>query len=99
MATSLDYATTSPYGRTKIHGRFMGYYEHRNIPARADDFLMMITDQRYVNRPDNLAFDIYGNDNYWWVIPVRNALQDPIFDMKMGKVLIVPNPTYIRSAF
>ena len=98
MAT-IEYSTASPYSKTPIYGRYLGYYEHRKIPARVDDFLMVIEHERYVNRPDNLAFDIYGTDNYWWIIPVRNGLQDPIFDMKMGKVLIVPNPTYIRSVF
>lgn len=99
MAVTVTYEKTSPYAKTPIQGRFLGYYQHRMVPGHPDDKIMKIEIERYVNRPDNLAYDLYGDDNYWWVIPVRNGLQDPIFDLKIGKILIIPSPSYVRSSF
>lgn len=91
------YQNESPYFYTKIIGRFLTYYVHRPVPPHEFDSTFTINDERYVRRPDNLAEDVYGDDNLWWVIPVRNGFQDPVFDLKMGTRLIIPHPAVVRA--
>ena len=97
MAYSPFYPTESPYFLTEIVGRFMTYYVHRSIPPHSLDKITQLNNERYVGRPDLLAFDLYGSADLFWVIPVRNGLQDPIFDLTFGKVLMIPDAAFVRS--
>ena len=38
---------------------------------------------------DTLSLKYYGNPLYWWIIADINNIQDP-FNLKVGKILIVP---------
>ena len=48
---------------------------------------------KYAERPDVLAYDIYGNSRFWWVFAARNPdlLKDPIRDLTAGKVIFLPS--------
>jgi len=92
-----SYENTSPYGATNIVGRYLTYYIHRRIAPHEADRWITIGFERYVHAPDLLALDFYGSEDLWWVIPVRNGLQDPVFDLQMEKDLIIPDPAYVRS--
>lgn len=92
-----NYSPESPYFPTPIVGRFMAYYIHRPVPPHRLDSTIKITDGRYVHRPDLLATDLYNDPDLFWVIPVRNGLQDPVFDLELGKTLIAPDPVFVRS--
>lgn len=91
-----QYSVKSPYGKTPVDGRFLGTYVHRPIPSAADDSMLTVT-TRYVWRPDLLALDVYGDQDLWWVIPQRNGLEDPVFDMVPGLVLVVPSQITLKS--
>ena len=41
-------------------------------------------------RPDLIAFDVYGNPYYWWVICVANDITDTFEQLKAGKVIRIP---------
>ena len=43
-------------------------------------------------RPDVLAFELYGDADYWWVFVLfnRNKIVDPIFDFTTGLNIRVP---------
>jgi hypothetical protein len=97
MAFTPQYTTESPYFYTPILGRFMAYYIHRRVPPHFLDTVIKITNERYQHRPDLLAQDIYGDPDLFWVIPIRNGLQDPIFDIKNGDFLTIPHPSFVRS--
>ena len=97
MAYEPDYEQVSPFGVTSIINRFMVYYVHRIIEPHYLDSVIELNDERYVNRPDILANDLYGDPDLFWVIAVRNGLQDPVFDFKRGELFTIPHPTYIRS--
>lgn len=92
-----SYSNNSPYRFTPIAGAFMAYYIHRQIDPQSDDTLVNMTDQRYVNRPDLLASDLYGNADLWWVFGVRNGWEDPIHDLKLSIQFFVPSPSYIKE--
>lgn len=97
MAYTPYYPVESPYYLSSIVGRFMTYYVHRSVKPHQLDKVTQLNNERYVERPDLLAFDLYGDSELFWVIPVRNGLQDPIFDLTFGKSLIIPDTTYVRS--
>lgn len=88
----------SPYDRTEISSGFLGYYVHQTIPVNADDGYIEII-QKWVNRPDLLSLDIYGTHEYWWIIPQRNGLEDPIFDLTLGRTVIVPPADLVKRLF
>jgi len=90
------YTPDSPYGFTPIIGRFMVYYVHRAVPVHQLDQTITL-DHRYENRPDLLANDLYGDPDMFWIIAVRNGLQDPVFDFKAGERYTIPHPSFART--
>jgi hypothetical protein len=95
----ISYPSTSPYASTPQANWFIGNYVHRKIPSSDTDKTFTIT-VKYANRPDLLAYDLYGNPAYWWVFSNRNpnVLRDPIWDFEVGKVIIVPSQTHLKAA-
>lgn len=92
-----QYASTSPWKFSQIVGNYLTYYVHRPVNPQSTDRTFTVRDERYVHRPDLLAHDIYGDADLWWVIPVRNRFEDPVFDMKMGTTIFIPDERYVRS--
>ena len=88
MAT---YQTTSPYYLTGKYRLGLDVMKHRKVPKAVDDVVYMI-DSQYHNRPDLLAYDLYGTPQLWWVFAARNPsiLKDPIFDFLTGRKIFVP---------
>lgn len=89
------YAKSSPYYKTPVFDRQMGYFNKRNIPADINDITYEIEPQ-YAYRPDLLAYDLYGSAKLWWVFETRNidSLKDPIFDFVPGlKIKLPQKPT------
>jgi hypothetical protein len=68
------------------------------VPAEPDDFLYTIENQ-YRNRPDLLAYDLYGNAKLWWVFVQRNmqVLRDPIYDFEPGKRIYLPKKSNLQK--
>ena len=97
MAYSPEYDQTSPYAFTPISRRYLIYYVHRSVLPHNLDTVIRLVDERYVNRPDLLAFDVYGDPDLFWVIAVRNGLQDPVFDFKLNELYVIPHPSYVRT--
>jgi hypothetical protein len=91
------YVQESPFRVTPIIGSFMGYYVHRQINPQENDIQVMVDNPIYVERPDRLANDIYGNPDLWWVFGVRNGWQDLVYDLKLGIPMAIPQLTYIKS--
>lgn len=84
-----EHSWKSPYHRTPATGRFLGYYVHRSITPHPNDTIFPVA-QLWVARPDLMALDLYSDPDLWMVIPLRNALQDPVYDLTLGRELIVP---------
>lgn len=96
---SVTYNRSSPYANTD---RFSFYLDVANIPEIPFDpsDVQYEIDAIYKNRPDLLAFDLYGDTNLWWVFSVRNpnTLQDPIFDFIPGATIYVPKKDTVTAA-
>lgn len=92
-----SYKPESPYALTQIAGNYMAYYIHRSFDAQQDDITAVLDHERFVGRPDLLANDLYGDPSLWWVIGVRNGMEDPIHDLKLGITIYIPQLHYVRS--
>lgn len=92
MASNNLYPATSPYNTTGIvNGKFLDVMINRPIPMLGSDRYWEIT-QVYENRPDLLAYDLYGDSRLWWVFAQRNPnrLKDPYFDFVTGVGIYLP---------
>lgn len=93
-----DYSQTSPYYSTSQIKQELQVLNYRDIPHEADDLSYEITAE-FNNRPDLLAYDLYGNASYWWVFTNRNpdVLKDPVWDFTAGKVIFLPKKSSIKE--
>lgn len=92
-----SYTPASPFGLTPVVNSFMAYYIHRSIDPQDDDAEIVMDNQTYVNRPDLLAQDLYGDPDLWWVFGVRNGWKDPVYDLKYGITMHLSSGRYIRG--
>lgn len=93
---AVEYSKTSPYHATTLYGQFLDIINYRAISKLSDDVYYEI-DRTYSNRPDLLAFDLYGDASLWWVFAARNpnVIRDPIFDFLPGVKIYIPKKTTI----
>lgn len=98
MATS-TYSANSPYYTTGTFGQFLDATTFRPIPKYIDDKTWAIT-RTYHNRPDLLAYDLYGDAGLWWVFAVRNpgVIEDPIGDFVSGVYIQLPTKQTVTTA-
>jgi hypothetical protein len=96
---AVTYSRTSPYADTPAYGFFLDLANIPSIPFEASDVAYEI-DNIYNNRPDLLAFDLYGDPGLWWVFSIRNpnVLQDPLFDFVAGAVIYIPQKQNLVTA-
>jgi hypothetical protein len=60
------------------------------LQEASTDTLVVVT-QEYLNRPDLLSSKVYGTPDLWWAIYEFNNIRDPLFDLRMGQILRIPN--------
>lgn len=98
MTNFIKYRATSPYKNTQQNVFYLDLYSPRNIPRMSTDSFLTI-DKQFENRPDLLAYAIYGDTRLWWVFSVRNKdlLKDPIWDLKAGMQIYVTEPKALRD--
>lgn len=95
---SASYKSSSPYYSTTTKGFYLDIMSFRNIPNTLDDPSYTILPQ-YENRPDLLAYDLYGDVNLWWVFAVRNKdiIKDPVYDMVSGVTIKLPQLNILKK--
>lgn len=93
-----EYPQTSPYYETPIVSGSLGLMVNISIPKFVDDIYWDIT-VTYSNRPDLLAYDLYGMPQLWWVFANRNpnVLVDPLFDFVTGTSIYLPKAATLKS--
>ena len=90
MAT---YRTDSVYRNTNIiNNQYLDVLDVSNIDVENTATTSMTIEAKYDEKPDLLAYDLYGNSKLWWVFALFNQdkLKDPIIDFKSGIKIIVP---------
>lgn len=92
------YSKTSPYYDTVQNSGYLDLLSLRNFPPASDDILFSVT-QQYENRPDLLAYDLYGDVNLWWVFAVRNksVIKDPVYDLVAGIDIYLPKLDTLKN--
>ena len=63
---------------------------------RGDVYLTVTQD--YLYRWDLLAYKAYGDYTLWWVIAEYNNIRDPLFDMKIGQTIVIPQLSRVLAA-
>lgn len=92
------YSRTSPYATTETFSFFLDVANLPQLPYDASDVSYSI-DAVYKNRPDLLAYDLYGDTALWWVFAIRNpnTIQDPVFDFVPGTTIYIPKKETILA--
>ena len=96
---TVSYLASSPYYSTRNINNRLEMYNPRTFPIEQEDKIYEI-DHIYNNRPDLLAYDLYGRSTYWWVFTVRNPdiIVDPVWDFTTGTTIYLPQlSTLIKS--
>lgn len=95
MAT---YDATSPYYATPFNQFYLDNMVNRPIPKEDDD-LQFTINLTYQNRPDLLAYDLYGTASLWWVFYQRNpnTLTKPPIDFVTNTTIYLPKIGTLRS--
>ena len=96
---TVTYQKASPYANTNFYGFFLDVANIPKIPMDPSDVKYQI-DAIYKNRPDLLAYDLYGDSKLWWVFAVRNPdiIQDPVYDFVPGVTITVPQKKNLVSS-
>jgi len=78
--------------------RFLDINELPKIIPSVNDVVYTI-EQDYDERPDLLAYKLYGSSELWWVFTLRNPdiLYDPIRDFKTGTDILLPSEESVKS--
>lgn len=63
------------------------------IPAEST---FVVTSANIANSP-GLAYQIYGDKDYWWVICLYNGILNPIEDLQPGTILQIPSITSVNA--
>jgi hypothetical protein len=92
------YASTSPYAYTSFTDNYLETLEFREIPYLTNDVEYEILAQ-HNNRPDLLAYDLYGDSRLWWVFAARNKdiIKDPIYDLYAGQRIKLPQINTLKE--
>lgn len=65
-------------------------------PSDSDTFVTITQD--IVNRPDLISFKAYGIPDLWWGIYEFNQIRDPLFNLKVGQIIRIPNKNNLIKA-
>jgi len=94
-----EYRKTSVYSETPLHNTYLDLLVNRPVPVESDDTVFTIN-ETYSNRPDLLAYDLYGHADLWWVFAQRNpnTLVNPLLDFNTGTLIYLPKLSNLRDA-
>jgi hypothetical protein len=98
MATFID-LNRSSYLSLASNKRSLDYLSAKYLNmsfALAAERTFIVTSANIANSP-GLAYQIYGDRNYWWVICMYNGILDPMQDLQPGTVLQIPSITSVNA--
>lgn len=85
-------------GTTDIKTNRLGFWDRdiSKFSGDVSDIVIEKLDAKYSERPDLLAYDLYGRANLAWAILLYNNIVD-ISDFKAGITIIAPSEGYVFS--
>jgi hypothetical protein len=100
MATQITPSSTSsldfPKSRYVIGGTTeqisnrLGWWERTILPFQDDDQQITLTDPKYVGRPDLIAYDFLGSEEYEWLVLQYNTILFPLKELVLGVNIRLP---------
>jgi len=96
--STVQYKASSPYYATPQTSWYLSNFEPRDISRDGSDKIRIL-ETKYENRPDLLAYDLYGTPNFWWIFMIvnPNQIKDPIYDFKAGIVIYTPTMSRLTA--
>jgi hypothetical protein len=88
-----DYKPDSLYRNTSIvSDKFLDTLNVDDIDIDNTSTTSVKLELKHNQKPDLLAYELYGNSKLWWVFALFNQdkLKDPIIDFKEGVTIKVP---------
>lgn len=79
-------------GDTSRKGNKLGWWERRQIERDTFSDILFELQARHVNRPDLVAFEVYGNAQLTWLVLQYNNIVDIELEFLAGKVITLPSP-------
>jgi hypothetical protein len=81
-----------------IDGTFLDVNNLPRLAASVEDEEYVIN-AAFSERPDLLAYTLYGSSRLWWVFALRNpnVLKDPIRDFKEGVKIFLPSSENVNA--
>lgn len=83
-------------GETDIYEQRLGWWDRRDLPIADDDITFEITPE-YNQRPDKVAFKVYGNRDLIWLVLQYNTILDIITEFVTGKTIRLPTPARVTG--
>lgn len=84
-------------GVTEVSPRFTEWWERAEVVYDTSD-VVYVMEEKYVGRPDLLAYVFYGDTRLKWVIMQYNNIIDPA-ELVAGLMLIIPTTDKVTSTF
>jgi hypothetical protein len=96
-----SYSEYSPYYNTSNdrQGR-LGIWVPRPISGSSRDQYITIS-EAYNQRPDLMAYDLYGDSRLWWVFAQRNPnalASDPLGNFLSGTQIYIPDANELKTS-
>jgi hypothetical protein len=94
----VSYTRQSPYYNTPQNSYYLGFWQAPAVAPSSTNAVITVA-QRYRQRPDLLAFDLYGSSQLWWVFAMANPdqIRDPIFDLQPDMQIQVPSAESLQG--
>lgn len=91
-ASSLDFPKSRYVvgGTTTQTANRLGWWERTILAFRSDDQVLTITSNRHVGRPDLIAYDFLGTEEYAWLVLQYNTILDPLSELILGVNIRLP---------
>lgn len=94
---SLSRYKSGKVATNRTNKNFLALRRSLNLKFGDDDIIIEIT-QEYIRRPDLISSKVYGTPELWWVIYEMNNISDPLFDLRIGQLLRIPNLQRVLEA-
>jgi hypothetical protein len=83
-------------GTVEMNGRYLGWWERTPLTFASDDIIVTLN-PRYDQRPDLLAYDIYGKETYAWLVLQYNNIIDVVEEFTTGTSVRLPSQKRLQA--
>lgn len=93
MANKSNFTPNGRYGyggATVDYGSRLGWWDRTLFPKSHTDITIKITN-KYSQRPDAVAYDVYGQSSLMWFVLQYNNIMDVSTEFIEGKSIILPS--------